>query len=229
MCRHLRHCTLLGEDPTSWDKHVPLPHPPWFREEIVLFHAAAIVASRGDRVGATQVLTTIRSDEARDWLVEHGQVSGTRRVRGLNSVAPQTGTEFDPVRNAPRELQRRVFQRDSYTCRYCGLRQVSMEVLRAFERVVGTTVFRTVGTNAQQHGVVHAFKIVADHVVPHCRGGRTDMDNLVSACAGCNYGKASYTVGELAITDPRDRPPCGDDWDGMLALLPGLKRHASRT
>lgn len=220
---------MLGEDPSAWDRRVPLPPPTWFSDELVLFHAAAILAARGKLTAAIEVLGTMRSDEMREWLVEHGQVSGTRRVRGLKSAAPPAASEFDPVRNAPRELQRRVFQRDSYTCRYCGLRQVSMEVLRAFERVVGATVFRTVGTNEQQHGVVHAFKIVADHVVPHSRGGRTDLDNLVSACPGCNYGKGSYTVGELAIRDPRERPPCGDDWDGMLALLPGLKRHASRT
>ena len=225
MCRQLWHCTLLGEDPFAWDRHVPLPPPTWFSEELVLFHAAAILAAHGERSTAIQILTTMRSDEMREWVVEHGQVSGTRRVWRLNSAVPAGASEFDPVRNAPRELQRRVFQRDSYTCRYCGLRQVSMDALRAFERVVGVSQFRTVGTNAEQHGVIHGFKIVADHVVPHCRGGRTDMDNLVTSCPGCNYGKGSFTVGELAISDPRERPPCGDDWDGLLSLVPSLKRH----
>jgi hypothetical protein len=95
-------------------------------------------------------------------------------------------------------------------------------VLRAFEKVVGISEFRTQGTNAQQHGVIHAFKIVADHVVPHRRGGRTDLDNLVTSCPGCNYGKEAFTIEQLGISDPRDRRPVFSDWDGLTSLLPGL-------
>jgi hypothetical protein len=115
-----------------------------------------------------------------------------------------------------------VFERDFYSCRYCGLKLVDKAVLVAFERAVGISVFCIRGTNAQQHGVVHAFKIVADHVVPHRRGGRTDLDNLVTACPGCNYGKEAFTLEQLGISDPRDRPPERNGWDGLRSLLPGL-------
>lgn len=158
----------------------------------------------------------------RAWFDEHGQVSGRRRSARLDIPLPSVlSIELDPVRS-PAKIERQIFERDSYCCRYCGLSLVAKNVLRAFERAVGISEFRTQGTNAQQHGVIHAFKIVADHVTPHRRGGRTDLDNLVTSCPGCNYGKEAFTIEQLGITDPRDRRPESNDWDGLTSLLPGL-------
>ncbi len=33
-----------------------------------------------------------------------------------------------------------------------------------------------------------------EHVIPQCKGGRTDLQNLVLACPGCNLHKASRTT-----------------------------------
>ena len=30
-----------------------------------------------------------------------------------------------------------------------------------------------------------------DHIIPQCKGGRSDLENLVLACPGCNLHKAS--------------------------------------
>jgi HNH endonuclease len=76
-----------------------------------------------------------------------------------------------------------------------------------------------------EHGVIHAFKLVADHVVPHKLGGKTDIDNLVTACPACNYGKECYTLDQLGLEDPRDRDPKLGDWDGLTAFIPGLKTN----
>lgn len=57
-------------------------------------------------------------------------------------------------------LRFRVFQRDGFRCRYCG---VSIES----------------GT------ILHA-----DHVVPESKGGPTTLENLVTACIDCNLGKS---------------------------------------
>ena len=112
---------------------------------------------------------------------------------------------------------------------------VTKEVLEAFKRAVDAPRDRdfatshfytsTKGKNAQQHGVVHAFKIVADHVVPYGCGGRTDLANLVTSCPGCNYGKDRFTIHQLGIDDPRVRPPEYSDWDGLTSLTEGLKRN----
>lgn len=225
MCRGVKRCVLLGDDPSSWNTRLPLPIPSWFESQLAIFQDAASEAAVGRRDAAVEILDAIRSDDIRDWFDEHGQMSGIHRARVLaisRRVAEPEELDSDP---RPTKFERAVFQRDFYTCRYCGLRLVAKEVLVAFERALGPSEFTTKGTNAQQHGVVHAFKIVADHVVPHACGGRKSLENL-SACPACNYGKYNFRLEQLGMEDPRSRPPANNDWDGLCSLIGGLKNHA---
>ena len=223
MCTKAKFCVLLGEDPSSWNNQILLPRPSWFDDDLLIFREAVGKAAQGERDAAIELLTKIRSDEMREWFDVHGQWSGRHRAKRLNIPPPSfSPDQFDTLRSAAK-FEKSVFERDSYTCRYCGLRQVSKEVLYAFEKVVGVENFRTQGTNAQQHGIIHGFKIVADHVVPFKRGGRTNLDNLVSACPACNYGKDAFTVEQMGIEDPRARRPVSDNWDGLVSFLPSLK------
>lgn len=225
MCRKSPICFLLGEDPAAWSKVAPLPPPDWFDDQLLIFNAAAERAANGERDTAIDIIRTMRSDEMRHWFVEHGQMSGIHRAKKFEiSITPVEPEKLDVVRVA-KPYESVVFKRDFYTCRYCGLRQIAKEVLVAFERAVGASEFKTQGTNALQHGVIHAFKIVADHVLPHAFGGRTTLDNLVSACPGCNYGKWNYTIEQLGLDDPFSRPPLLTNWDGLTSLLSRLKNN----
>ena len=225
MCKKSDSCVLLGEDPAAWNKTVLLPPPDWFNEDLMVFSQAAEKAAEGERDEAIQILRRTRSHEMMEWFDVHGQWSGKHRAKRLNIpkqiVSPD---QFDKVRS-PAKYEKAVYLRDCYTCRYCGLRQIAKEVLYAFEKAVGVTEFRTQGINTEQHGIIHGFKTVADHVVPFKRGGRTHPDNLVSSCPACNYGKDAFSVEQLGIEDPRLRPPVDNGWDGLLSLLPGLKAH----
>lgn len=58
-----------------------------------------------------------------------------------------------------------VFDRDKYTCQYCG---------------------RTPKT----HGVV----LHVDHKIPKNKGGSFELDNLTTACADCNLGKSDMLL-----------------------------------
>lgn len=70
-----------------------------------------------------------------------------------------------PTRNVKPRLRFLVMRRDEFRCRYCGAR------------------------GGGEHG-----KLVVDHVVPVAAGGRTQLDNLVTACEWCNSGKAALPV-----------------------------------
>jgi len=63
-----------------------------------------------------------------------------------------------------------IFQRDAFTCRYCG---------RTSEAVV----------------------LVVDHVIPVCKGGTNDDENLITACADCNSGKGSKSLDAAGPTE----------------------------
>ena len=69
------------------------------------------------------------------------------------------------------------------------------------------------------HGIIHLTWPVADHVVPWNQGGRTDLDNLVSSCASCNYGKDGNTIQQIGIQNPFNREPIIDTWNGLTDKL----------
>lgn len=58
-----------------------------------------------------------------------------------------------------------VFSRDGFTCRYCG-------------------------AQAGQEGI----ELVVDHVVSVAEGGDDRIDNLATACRGCNSGKGAKSL-----------------------------------
>ena len=82
-------------------------------------------------------------------------------------------------RRRVRCTRRNILLRDNYTCQYCG-------------------------THA--HELRHGVKsLTLDHVLPSSRGGRSNFDNLVTACKSCNWKKADLTPFEAYMdlkTDP---------------------------
>jgi hypothetical protein len=64
----------------------------------------------------------------------------------------------------PAGLRFAVLRRDGFRCAYCG------------------------------RGEPDGVRLHIDHLEPVARGGRTDLDNLVTACADCNLGKSASNL-----------------------------------
>ena len=233
MCRgHAKTvCVILGANPAKWDRFSPLPPPSWFQDAIHSFERAVALASTGALIESQDALGAIREPELREFFEEHGQQTYRFRTmgRGIERLAPGV-RDLDPVRAISGELQRKVMERDGYLCRYCQIPVVPKSVLAAYAKVMGPEVFPTANSNAGRHGVVLAFRANVDHVLPHNRGGRTDLANLVTSCWSCNYGKNRFTVEELGLDDPRDRAPTQlDRWHGLTEYLEPLRHAATGT
>lgn len=67
-------------------------------------------------------------------------------------------------------VRQAVFERDGYRCRYCGCQ---ITALREWHHWAKRWV-----------GLIHV-----DHVIPRCKGGTDELDNLVTACRTCNLAK----------------------------------------
>ena len=94
-------------------------------------------------------------------------------------------------------VRRAVFERDNYRCRYCGVRYVDR---RTSEPVASCPYDGPSWASRQRWvGLLHV-----DHVIPRCKGGTDDPDNLVTACRTCNLEKYDY------IWEPRpiEVPAC---------------------
>lgn len=63
-----------------------------------------------------------------------------------------------------------VFERDNYCCRYCG---VFITVHREYHEWARRWI-----------GLIHV-----DHIIPRCKGGTDNLENLVTACRKCNLTK----------------------------------------
>ena len=71
--------------------------------------------------------------------------------------------------------------------------------------------------NQIRHGVALTFRATADHVVPMSFGGRTNLDNLVTSCWNCNYGKYNALLEQMGVNDPRDTAVDSKlSWNGLL-------------
>jgi|GEM_PF-765565 len=222
MCRGKQYCTELDVNPSLWSKRSPLVPPEWFKNELALFIDAVKAAVAGDRGKSIRLLSKIRSDELRDWYCEHGQMSGMFRNNELKIETARKNIPLDPLRS-PDKYQKKVFQRDDYTCQYCGLKVIPKEVFAAYSKFVGVDFFRATGTNSERHGIVLAFRANADHVVPWIHGGRTSLENLVTSCWSCNYGKSGYTLEEIGIDDPRRKKRINPYWQGLSEYITELK------
>jgi 5-methylcytosine-specific restriction endonuclease McrA len=214
-------CTELGVDPGKWSKRCPLPPPKHFEECLDTFINAYYEAKKGNISKSLKLLMETRSDDLRDWFVKHGQMSGHYyRVNGLQlSVPAPFDGKYEEKKKPSRTLERQVFTRDGYRCRYCQTRVLDFKVLQKFEKLVGRSNFRaSAETNDLRHGVTFFFRATADHVVPLTRGGQTTLENLVTACWNCNIGKLNALLSQMGIEDPRKHPTEAKlKWDGMLS------------
>lgn len=188
-----------------------------------IFHAAELLDLAvdahlgGDRARAGRLISEADMPEVRDW-VESLWGSASReihRVREVEDSPPKLDKGArDPRRAATRSQERALIARDGYRCRFCGVPLIRKEIRTAMHRTYPEAL-PWGATNPEQHAAFQCLWMQFDHVLPHSRGGRTDLDNLVVTCAPCNFGRSESTLEEVGLIDPRLRPVVRTGWDGL--------------
>jgi hypothetical protein len=119
-------------------------------------------------------------------------------------------------------LAKKVYLRDGYLCRYCNMPVFTRfkgspihQLIEAFPEL--TPGLRLVNGSLHGSGKGGGIKNVdyakflwslaaPDHVVPRSHGGKTDLDNLVTSCSGCNYSKMDLTLEQMKVNPPKTLP-----------------------
>lgn len=113
---------------------------------------------------------------------------------------------------------RYVFTRDGWRCRYCESRVISSKARDVFRRVFPVQARRG-RTNEDNHFGLATLTATVDHILPYRRGGTHELENLVTACGPCQFGRNQWTLEEVEIADPRQFGPIVDDWDGLTRIV----------
>jgi 5-methylcytosine-specific restriction endonuclease McrA len=111
-----------------------------------------------------------------------------------------------------------VFERDGWKCRFCGCRVLDRKARAKLCKAFPDETHWS-REELSRHSVLHALSVSLDHIVPHSRGGTNDVENLVTACYVCQFGRNCWTLAEVGFEDPRSRSPVVDTWDGLRRLL----------
>jgi 5-methylcytosine-specific restriction endonuclease McrA len=111
-----------------------------------------------------------------------------------------------------------VFERDSWHCRFCGVRVVSRPARNLLVKLFPDET-HWVTDEYQRHSALYATAASLDHVVPHSRGGENEIHNFVTVCFCCQFGRGQFTLDEVELSDPRDRKPVRSRWDGLTRIM----------
>jgi 5-methylcytosine-specific restriction endonuclease McrA len=118
-----------------------------------------------------------------------------------------------------------ILRRDSFTCRYCGIRTVFLPVLHALSSKFPDSFPVDAGWTAQgTHPAYSLLSATYDHILSPTRGGESEPENVVTSCWPCNSGKSNYTVEEVGF---ELLPPGDSDWDGLTEVYPELCKSLS--
>ena len=218
MCRKSKSCTELDPNPKKWSRTCPLQPPKYFDRSLNIFVKAYKAAESGDIDRAKSLLGKTQSEQLRNWYVDHGQMSGWHhRVKALKKPKLKKYSGSLEKNKSFAKFESQVYKRDGYICRYCSIRVIDTKALLQMEKIVGRKYFRVKGTNEQRHGVALVLRATIDHIKPLTRGGRTKLNNLVTSCWSCNYGKLNATLDQLGLANPLDRAVrAKSGWNGLM-------------
>ena len=170
----------------------------------------------GERDVAEELLHQADDKVVWDWLdsVWGKETTYNRPRRMLNSPPVFPKDQRAKPREAMDETKRLIHQRDGYYCRFCKISVIRGKV-RATIRKEFPKAVPWEGTNATQHAAFQCIWAQYDHILPHARGGRSDIDNVYLTCAACNYGRGNYLLEDFDLLHPSLHAPRQGSWDGL--------------
>ena len=119
-----------------------------------------------------------------------------------------------PARMPNAQERCQLHARDGFHCRFCGIPVIRPEVRERIRRAYPQAL-RWGKRNAERHAAFFALWAQYDHLLPHAQGGGNELSNIVVTCAACNYGRGGYTLAEVGLAHPLERPPVRSAWDGL--------------
>jgi 5-methylcytosine-specific restriction endonuclease McrA len=132
-----------------------------------------------------------------------------------------------PFPRAPRKRTKRAdvratFADDSYTCRYCSLPTVALEVLKLLSKAFPEVLpYARNWRPVDEHIVYWTCSTSLEHIVPFPAGGKSNRENLITACYLCNDVKNYLPLDLLGWTVG---PTAQSPWLGLTEHVSELRK-----
>lgn len=199
----------------------------WFREPIPEIYdaaryldAAVSAHLAGESKIASQLIKLADMPILRAWLDSiWGAKSPHIRYRPVDGAPGLVSKEEKaPKRMPDSSIKRQLIDRDGYHCRLCGIPVIREEVRKRLHALYPDALTWAAG-NINQHAAFQVLWLQYDHLVPHARGGSNDLDNMLIACAACNFGRMQYTLEEVGFAPVSSIERIHSSWDGLERVL----------
>ena len=181
------------------------------------FRKACKLVEAGKLNEAESVLTNLDSDQLRQQFYATWE-----EYDRLNALAFRPLKDYPKIKKVgkrmpPAAVVREVYERDFWTCRWCSTPIIADKPIKAMHKQFPTTFYKGT-TNDSMHGLMLSSRVSLDHVLPHSFGGTNEIENLVTSCWPCQFGRGNDLIERLGLSDPREREPIPTDWDGCSTL-----------
>lgn len=194
-------------------------------EAAKLLDAAVEAHINGDFLQTEKLILKADIPEIRDW---------TESIWGAKGVYSELKKSLREPETFPKELrstlrmpnktgETELLKRDGFNCSFCGIPVIRKEI-RAYLNRLYPNALKWGKTNMEQHSAFQAMWVQYDHIIPHARGGETNLENMVISCAPCNYGRMNFLIEEIGISMPKLDKTNSNEWDGLERLLGNEKR-----
>jgi hypothetical protein len=122
-----------------------------------------------------------------------------------------------------------IYRRDSWTCRYCGLKTIAPPVLRLLSEIYPKEFpYHPNWKAGETHEAWLLVSTSLDHLVPGARGGDwLAPENLVASCWACNSAKADLLLDELGW-ELLSEDDVRSEWNGLTSAVEALWVEAGK-
>ena len=211
----------LGRDCETWPKSCLITYPPELdRLKITSQIIAAVSAARTSLQASRRIIDSIDSNRLKRFFVDVAQHAGSWRFE--HNPLREDKHESKPTKRSipPRKQLLQLFSNDNYRCRYCGTPVVGdrKQFVALAERLSMPELVVT-GGNEARHGLYLTFRGSHDHRVSLAEGGTNDMENLLTACWPCQFGKFKYSLTDLGMDEPGGVYHPFDGWLGEVISI----------
>ena len=220
LCGELVMHAELGMNPLNWPTNSLIERPALLIQAFEQLHKAVEIAMAKPKE-AKRLIASIDNNYLKQWYMTVALTSGKWRERHLSvHRSPRqhlrSNEGFSQRKVSEVEIEQ-IMRRDHWTCRYCHSPVAGRRgSFKKFAEQIDFSELITGRTDQLRNGIYLVFSASFDHVIPRSAGGSNDLENLVTACWPCQFGKGDNSLESLGLSDPRLRPPSQvEGWRGI--------------